>query len=118
VLDVAAQPDSQVALLSPAEPGGPRGIAAVASDGSIQFAMEDLAPTSGSQVYETWAIVGEEAPVPLGSFTVDESGTASFTSKQGPTNSGITVAVSREPQAGATTPTEVVSAGKATAPTS
>jgi anti-sigma-K factor RskA len=76
--------------------------------------MQDLDPTSGSQVYETWAIVGSEAPVPLGSFTVDASGTASFTSKQGPTAAGITVAVSREPQAGATAPTDVVSAGQAT----
>jgi anti-sigma factor RsiW len=116
VLDVAAQPGSQTALLAPVEPGGPRGIAAVASDGSIQFAMDDLAPTEGSQVYETWAIVGDEAPVPLGSFTVDASGTASFTSKQGPAEPGLTVAVSREPSAGATTPTEVVSAGAATSP--
>ena len=118
VLDVAAQPGSQTALLAPVQPGGPRGIAAVASDGSIQFAMQDLDPTSGSQVYETWAIVGSEAPVPLGSFTVDASRTASFTSKQGPTAAGITVAVSREPEAGATAPTDVVSAGQATTPSS
>ncbi|HET9347403.1 MAG TPA: anti-sigma factor [Candidatus Limnocylindrales bacterium] len=116
VLDIAVQKGSQTALLEPVEAGGPRGLAAVASDGSIQFAMEDLAPTSGSQVYETWAIVGEDAPVPLGSFTVDASGIASFTSKQGPTDPGIVVAVSREPAAGATSPTEVVSAGAATAP--
>jgi hypothetical protein len=116
VLDVAAQPGSQTAVLAPVEPDGPRGLAAVASDGSIQFAMEDLTPTSGSQVYETWAIVGSEAPVPLGSFTVDASGTVSFTSKQGPTAPTVTVAVSREPQAGATTPTDVVSAGQATTP--
>jgi anti-sigma factor RsiW len=114
VLDVATQPGSQLALLAPVEAGGPRGIAAVASDGSIQFAMDDLAPTTGSQVYETWAIVGDAAPVPLGSFTVNASGTASFTSKQGPVAPGITVAVSREPQAGATAPTDVVSAGQAT----
>ena len=116
VLDVAAQEGSQTAILAPVEAGGPRGLAAVASDGSIQFAMEDLAPTSGTQVYETWAIVGEDAPVPLGSFTVDAPGVASFTSKQGPDAPGITVAVSREPAAGATTPTEVVSAGTATTP--
>ncbi|MFL5775214.1 MAG: anti-sigma factor domain-containing protein [Chloroflexota bacterium] len=116
VLDVAAQPGSQIALLAPTESGGPRGIAAVAPDGSIQFAMEDLAPTTGSQVYETWAIASDGAPVPLGSFTVDESGTVAFTSKQGPADAGVTVAVSREPQAGAIVPTDVVSAGEATAP--
>lgn len=111
VLDIAAQPGSQTALLVPQESGGPRGIAAVASDGSVQLAMQDLAPTSGSQVYETWAILPGSNPVPLGSFTVDASGATSFTSKQGPTAPGMAVAVSREPRAGATTPTEVVSAG-------
>jgi anti-sigma factor RsiW len=116
VLDVAAQEGSQTAILAPVEAGGPRGLAAVASDGSIQFAMENLAPTTGTQVYETWAIVGEDAPVPLGSFTVDASGVASFTSKQGPDAPGITVAVSREPAAGAATPTDVVSAGTAATP--
>jgi hypothetical protein len=118
VLDVAAQPGSQTAVLAAQQPGGPRGLAAVASDGSVQFAMQDLAPTSGSQVYETWAIVGSGAPVPIGSFTVDASGTASFTSKQGPTAPGMAVAVSREPEAGATVPTEVVSVGVAGSPTS
>ena len=118
VLDVAAQAGSQTALLAPQEPGGPRGIAAVASDGSIQFAMQDLAPTSGTQVYETWAILPGSNPVPLGSFQVDASGTVSFTSKQGPTGPGMAVAVSREPQTGATTPTEVVSAGVTATPSS
>ena len=118
VLDVAAQPGSLTALLAPQQAGGPRGIAAVASDGSVQFAMQDLAPTSGTQVYETWAILPGTNPVPLGSFTVDATGTISFTSKQGPTGPGMAVAVSREPQAGATAPTEVVSAGVTATPNS
>ena len=118
VLDVAAQPGSQTALLAPQEAGGPRGIASVASDGSVQFAMQDLAPTSGNQVYETWAIPPGSNPVPLGSFTVDASGVASFTSKQGPVAPGMAVAVSREPQTGATAPTEVVSVGVASTPAS
>jgi anti-sigma factor RsiW len=118
VLDVAAQPGSQTALLAPQAAGGPRGIASVASDGSVQFAMQDLAPTSGNQVYETWAIPPGSNPVPLGSFTVDASGVASFTSKQGPVAPGMAVAVSREPQTGATAPTEVVSVGVASTPAS
>jgi hypothetical protein len=56
--------------------------------------------------------------VPLGSFTVDPSQTASFTSKPGPTAPGMAVAVSREPQPGATTPTEVVSVGVSSTPSS
>ena len=116
VLDAAAQPGSQTAVLAPQTAGGPRGIAAIRPDGSIQFALQDLAPTSGTQVYEAWAIVGESAPVPLGSFAVGPSGTAGFTSRAGPTDAGVIVALSREPAPGATTPTEVVSVGIATAP--
>jgi len=64
------------------------------------------------------AILPNSNPVPLGSFTVDASGVASFTSKQGPVGPGMAVAVSREPQAGATAPTEVVSVGVASTPAS
>lgn len=118
VLDVAAQPGSQTAVLAAQQAGGPRGIAAVAANGSIQLALQDLAPTSGTQVYETWAIVPDQDPIPLGSFTVGPTGTASFTSQPGPAVPGVVVALSREPQAGATTPTEVVSVGAATGPSS
>jgi len=118
VLDVSFETGSQTAVLKPAAAGGPRGIAAVAPNGSIQFAVQDLTPTTGTQVYETWAIVGDQAPIPLGSFTVGPSGTASFTSSAGPAVPGVVVAVSREPQAGATAPTEVVSVGAATTPSS
>jgi hypothetical protein len=41
-----------------------------------------------------------------------------FTSQAGPAVPGVTVAVSREPQAGATAPTEVVSVGTAAGPSS
>jgi anti-sigma factor RsiW len=118
VLEVSFESGSQTAVLKPQEADGPRGIAAVAPNGSIQFAVQDLAPTTGTQVYETWAIVGDQAPIPLGSFTVGPSGTASFTSGPGPAVPGVVVALSREPQAGATTPTEVVSVGAATTPSS
>jgi hypothetical protein len=96
--------------------GGPRGIAAVAADGSIQLALQDLAPTTGDQVYETWAIVPDRDPIPLGSFKVGPTRTASFLSKPGPAVPGVVVALSREPRAGATAPTEVVSVGAASGP--
>jgi hypothetical protein len=28
--------------------------------------MQGLAPTTGSEVYEVWAIVGSQAPAPIG----------------------------------------------------
>ena len=116
VLDVAAEPGSQTAVLAAQAAGGPRGIAAVAADGSIQLALQDLAPTTGDQVYETWAIVPDRDPIPLGSFKVGPTTTASFQSKPGPAVPGVVVALSREPRAGATAPTEVVSVGAASGP--
>ena len=40
--------------------------------------MRDLAPTSGSTVYTTWAIGGDGVPVALGDFTVGSDGTGTF----------------------------------------
>ena len=36
--------------------------------------MQGLAPTTGSEVYEVWAIVGSQAPAPIGSFEVGADG--------------------------------------------
>jgi anti-sigma factor RsiW len=114
VLEEAARPGAQLAVLKATEgPTGPTGLAAVGADGSVALVMRDLAPTSGTQVYETWLIGADGNPIPIGSFTVDASRTASFTTARASLGSGITVALSLEPQAGATTPTVVVAAGTA-----
>jgi hypothetical protein len=118
VLDVAARPGSQTAILSGDGGRGPRGIAAVAADGSVALAMRDLEPTSGAGVYEAWLIAAGAGPVPIGSFTVAGNGTASLTARATPA-SGATIALTREPGPGATTPTlPIVSKGVATAPPS
>ena len=74
--------------------------------------MEDLAPTSGSAGLRD---VGHRRRGGAGAARQlhgRRPGVASFTSRQGPTDDpGVVVAVSREPAAGATTPTIVVSAG-------
>lgn len=115
VLEGAAQPGAQLAVLSaPEDPAGPTGLAAVGADGSVAMVMRDLAPTSGSQVYEAWLIGAEGTPIPVGSFQVDDSRTASFTTNHATLGPGVTVALSLEPQAGATVPTVVVAAGTAT----
>jgi anti-sigma factor RsiW len=117
VLDAAAAPGSQLALLAAGEASGPRGLAAVRSDGTVVLAMRDLAPTTGSQVYETWVIAGTGTPVPVGGFTVGPNGTATFTSRAGPVAPGAVVALTLEPAPGATTPTPpIVSKGVAGAP--
>ncbi|MER3453456.1 MAG: hypothetical protein C4344_07475, partial [Acidimicrobiia bacterium] len=54
VLDAAAAPGSQLAVLAADSGTGPRGLAAVRADGTVVLAMRDLAPTVGSQVYEAW----------------------------------------------------------------
>lgn len=118
VIDQAAQPGAQLAVLAaPAGSGGPTGLAAVAGAGqNVSLVMRDLAPTTGTEVYEAWVISGDNAPIPIGSFTVDTSGTAVFTTV-GPAPSdlpGVTVALTREPRAGAQTPTlPIIAAGVA-----
>ena len=44
------------------------------SDGDMAMAMRDLAPTTGSEVYEAWVIGSDGVPVPLGGFPVGSSG--------------------------------------------
>ena len=117
VLEAGSQPGAVTAVLAPAESGGPRGLAAVSSNGDVTMAMQDLAPTSGNEVYEGWAIVGDAAPVPLGGFTVGESGTGRLDGTGVPAEPGMTVALTREPGSGATTPTlPILAAGTAGAP--
>jgi Anti-sigma-K factor rskA/Putative zinc-finger len=118
VLDVAARQGSQTAILSGDGGAGPRGIAAMAADGSVAIAMRDLEPTSGSAVYEAWVIGPSGTPAPIGSFHVAANGTASLTARATPAN-GATIALTREPGPGATAPTlPIVSKGVATAPPS
>ena len=108
VLDQAAEPGAQLAVLvtGPDIPVGPSGLAAVSADGSkVSLVMRDLAPTTGTEVYEAWVISGDNAPVPIGGFKVDASRTATFVAT-GPTPAGpITVALTKEPAEGAKTPT-------------
>lgn len=115
VLDVAAQAGSQTAILAAEGGGGPTGLAAVTDDGRVAIVMRGLAPTSGSEVYEAWVIGAEGQPVPIGGFTVGPAGTASFTAAGTPAQGGVTLALTREPAPGATTPTlPIVSLGTAT----
>jgi anti-sigma-K factor RskA len=117
VLDVAAQPGSVTAILAGTEPGGPRGLAAVAARGRVVLAVRDLPPTTGTQVYEAWVIVGDGGPVPIGSFTVRSGGFASLAADATPATVGAVLALTREPRHGATVPTlPIVASGIAVAP--
>jgi anti-sigma factor RsiW len=114
VLDAGSQPGAVTAVLAPTETGGPRGLAAVSASGDVTMAVQDLAPTSGNEVYEGWAIVGDAAPVPLGGFTVGDSGTGRLDGTGVPAEPGMTLALTREPGPGATTPTPpILTAGTA-----
>jgi anti-sigma-K factor RskA len=116
VLDLAARPGSQTAILSGDGGQAPRGIAALGSDGSVAVAMRDLQPTVGSEVYEAWLIAPGAQPAPIGDFQVTASGTASLTARATPA-SGATIALTHEAGPGATTPTlPIVSKGVATGP--
>ena len=114
VLEVAAQPGSLTAILT-ADGGTGSGLAAVSASGAVTIAMQALAPTSGNEVYEAWVIAGNNAPVPLGSFTVGNAGTAVFEGSGLPTTGPLVLALTREPGPGATAPTmPIISKGVAT----
>lgn len=114
VLEEAAEPGAQVAILAATANGGPSGLAAVAEDGTVAIVMRNLAPTSGSEVYEAWLIAGDLAPVPIGEMRVGADGTGSLVANQAPLGDGVTVALTREPGPDNTAPTTTpVVAGQA-----
>jgi hypothetical protein len=117
VIDAAGKPGGQTVVLTPTKDSRGSGIAAVEPDGSVVMAMRDLPPTTGTQVYEAWVIVGQAAPLPVGGFTVGPTGTAAVTTQPVPTPPGSTIALSLEPSPGSTAPRgAVVATGISTAP--
>lgn len=118
VLHAAAAPGAQIAVLGPADGSATNGLAAVDPAGRLVIAMRNLAPTSGTQVYEAWLIGADGKPVPAGSFAVAASGTGTLTSAVGSAESGVVVALTLEPAPGATTPTLPVLAKGAGRPAS
>jgi len=110
VLAVATQDGAQVAILTatPDAPTAAAGLAAAGPDGTIVISMHDLVPTTGTQVYEAWVIVGEAAPVPLGGFSVGAAGTGVFNGSTALAEPGALLALTLEPGPGATTPTKPV----------
>ena len=115
VLEAAAAPGSLTAILT-ADGGTGSGLAAVSATGEVTLAMQDLAPTSGDTVYEAWVIGSDNVPVPMGSFKVGSTGSASFEADGVPSTSGIVLALTLEPAPGAKTPTmPIISKGVATA---
>ena len=111
VLDQASQPGAQLAVLTDPAGQGASGLAVVAKGGTgVSLVMRDLAPTIGTEVYEAWLIAGENAPVPIGGFTVDATGIATFTTTAPAPGAGATLAVAltKEPGPGATTPTKPI----------
>ena len=105
VLAIAQESGGQAAILVPGAGGGPAGLAAVAPDGTFALAMHGLPATTGSQVYEAWVIAPSGSPVPIGSFAVGSDGNGALSAARVPVASGLTVGLTREPNAGATTPT-------------
>jgi anti-sigma-K factor RskA len=119
VITAAAEPGSQTVVLTPTENNQASGLAAIRPDGSVVLAMRNLPATQGTEVYETWVIVGSAAPVPVGDFKVDANGTATATTRPTQAPPGAVIAVSREPKPGSTAPVgPIVSTGVGLAPSS
>ena len=115
VLDAAQRPGSLTAVMRADQANGPNGLAAVTSDGVALIAMRDLAPTSGSEVYEAWVIASDGVPVALGELQLRPGGVGYLQAGGLPAESGIVLALTREPGPGATAPSsDPVSVGTAT----
>ena len=107
VLDLASGPGGQLAVLTdPDRVTRANGIAGVGSDGRVAVVMRDLAPTSGSQVYEVWLVGADGKPLPIGDFAVGGGGSGTFSTRAPGTAEGVVVALTLEPGPGATTPTQ------------
>lgn len=118
VLEAGAMPGHRLAVLHDdpaAGAAGAAGVAAVTGDGSVMLAVQSLRPTSGREVYEAWVVVNGGGASPIGSFTVDASGTGRLETIGAPTGERLVIALSLEPSPGATTPTlPLVAQGTAT----
>jgi hypothetical protein len=102
----AGQPGSQVAVLaSTGAPGaGPGGIAVLPASGNGTLLVSGLAPTSGSQVYEAWAIADGQPPTPVAGFTVGPDGIGYLDRMPPATGQTVTVAITLEPKPNPTAP--------------
>ena len=103
---LARQTGAQVALLGPPEgTSGPTGIAVMPPGREGRLVMTGLAPTTGSQVYEAWAIHEGQAPVPVGDFTVGSDGVGYFDGMPAAGDEPVIVAITLEPGPDSTAPT-------------
>jgi anti-sigma factor RsiW len=115
VLESARQPRALTVVMAAPSGQGPTGLAAVTSEGQMRIAMRDLAPTTGSEVYEAWAIEPDTAPVALGGIRVGPDGTGYLEATGVPARADVVLALTREPGPGATAPSsDPVSVGTAT----
>lgn len=115
VLDAAQRPGSLTAVMRSPEGQGPNGLAAVTSDGVALLAIRDLAPTSGDEVYEAWVIPADGVPVALGELKLRPGGVGYLEAGGLPAQSGIVLALTREPGPGAKAPSSApISVGTAT----
>ena len=115
VLESARQPGALTVVMAAPSGQGPTGLAAVTSEGQMRIAMRDLAPTTGSEVYEAWAIEPDTAPVALGGIRVGPDGTGYLEATGVPARADVVLALTREPGPGATAPSsDPVSVGTAT----
>ncbi len=116
VARAADTPGSVTALLTSSDGAAAHGVATIRADGTLLMAVTGLPPTAGSEVYEAWLIPAGAAPRPAGSFTVGPDGTALLVTGRAAPLTGATVALTREPGPGATTPTlPIVSSGETAA---
>jgi hypothetical protein len=108
---LAAQPGARTLAIAPVPAAGApaaSGIAVLPTSGRGVLVVAGLPPTRGDEVYEIWLIHGSTAPQPAGSFQVRSSGQGWHDAIAVPPDGALSVALTREPGPGATSPSSPI----------
>lgn len=99
------QPDTRTAVMVATDGSRASGLAALRPTGHVIVRLYNLAPTTGDQIYSVWVSGNDAAPVKVGSFAVDDSGTGYLEVDNVPTSVSLWIFVGKEPNANVTKPT-------------
>lgn len=102
---VLSQPDTRTAPLTNNDGSKASGFAALMPNGHIVVNLNNLAVTTGDQIYMVWLTGGNGAQTEVGSFYVGDDGKGFLEVDNVPTSASMWISVCREPNPNVTKPT-------------
>lgn len=104
VLSFLNAPETKLVTFGPPDPKPPRGRVLLNPSRGVLLIASNLPPAPAGRIYEMWLIPKGGKPVPAGLFQSDDSGSAVHL-REGSVDTGVTVAVTLEPESGSEQPT-------------